>query len=169
MTRAPIVVLGVGNSMRRDDGAGPAVIEALARFDLGPHVELLACSGEPTGLVEAWTGRRLAVVVDAGRAGRSPGDRHRVDADHARWPGRSTGPSGHAVGLGHAVALARAIGRCPDRLILHGIEAAELGHGQGLSVPVGAAIGPLVERVLQDVAARGGPERPALGLNRGVR
>jgi hydrogenase maturation protease len=61
------VVIGVGNEFRRDGGAGHAVVAKLR--DLGPPgVELVTMDGEPTRLIEAWTGAALAVVVDAVRA-----------------------------------------------------------------------------------------------------
>jgi hydrogenase maturation protease len=64
---APSVVIGVGNEFRRDDGAGPAVIARL-RGLVPPGVDLVVTDGEPTRLIEAWTGAALAVVVDAVRA-----------------------------------------------------------------------------------------------------
>ena len=62
-----VVVIGVGNEFRRDDGAGPAVIARLG--DLAPSgVRLVITDGEPVRLVEAWSGAAVAVVVDAVRA-----------------------------------------------------------------------------------------------------
>ena len=64
---APVVVIGVGNEFRRDDGAGPAVVARLR--DLAPPgVRLVITDGEPTRLIDAWAGAALAVVVDAVRA-----------------------------------------------------------------------------------------------------
>jgi hydrogenase maturation protease len=85
----PAVVIGVGNEFRRDDGAGPAVVARLR--DLAPPgVELVTMDGEPTRLIEAWTGAALAVVVDAVRAEPpQPGTVHRfvVDRPGATGPG----------------------------------------------------------------------------------
>jgi hypothetical protein len=53
------VVIGVGNEFRRDDGAGPAVVAKL-RDLASPGVELVTMDGEPTRLIEAWTGAALA-------------------------------------------------------------------------------------------------------------
>ena len=81
---APVVVIGVGNEFRRDDGAGPAVVAAL--HDLAPEgVRLVVTDGEPARLVEAWTGAALAVVVDAVRADPPhPGRVHRFVLDRPR-------------------------------------------------------------------------------------
>ena len=76
-----MVVIGVGNEFRRDDGAGPAVVARLR--DLAPPgVRLVVTDGEPARLVEAWTGAALAVVVDAVRAEPArPGTVHRFAVD----------------------------------------------------------------------------------------
>ena len=65
------MVIGVGNEMRRDDGAGIAVVER-ARPLLPPDVEVRTLGGEATALLDAWEGADLAVVVDAVRWDHSP-------------------------------------------------------------------------------------------------
>ena len=85
-----VVVIGVGNEFRRDDGAGPAVVTSL-RGQVPPGVDLVLTDGEPTRLIEAWTGAALAVVVDAVRADPPrPGRVHRfvLDRPMACRPGR---------------------------------------------------------------------------------
>ena len=75
------MVIGVGNEYRRDDGAGLAVVTSL-RDRVPPGVELVLTDGEPTRLIEAWTGAALAVVVDAVRADPPrPGRMHRFVLD----------------------------------------------------------------------------------------
>ena len=103
-------------------------------------VQLLVSDGEPAGLIEAWSGADLAVVVDAVRAQPAavPGRLHRLVLDGAD----SAEPrqvSSHGLGLGDAVGLARALGRMPGRLIVHAVEAADLRLRPGLSPPVAAA------------------------------
>ena len=92
----PVVVIGVGNEFRRDDGAGPAVVGRL-RDLVPPGVELVITDGEPTRLVEAWTGAALAVVVDAVRAQPpQPGRVHRFVVDR---PGGGTARAASSHGL----------------------------------------------------------------------
>ncbi|GIH21088.1 hypothetical protein Raf01_92600 [Rugosimonospora africana] len=62
-----IVVVGVGDRYRRDDGVGPAVVDRLVRA--GHHgVRLAVSGGEASELIELWDGARLAIVVGAVRA-----------------------------------------------------------------------------------------------------
>ena len=150
---APSVVIGVGNEFRRDDGAGPAVIARLR--DLAPPgVRLVVTDGEPTRLIDAWTGAALAVVVDAVRAEPpDPGRIHRFVVDQ---PGAGTGrgASSHGLGLDDAIALAAALDRMPRRLIVHAIEAADLTQGPGLSPPVAAAVDAVARTVLDDLGSQ---------------
>jgi hydrogenase maturation protease len=157
--KGAVVVIGVGNEFRRDDGAGPAVVGRL-RGRVPPGVELVITDGEPARLVEAWTGAALAIVVDAVRARPpQPGKAHRFMLDR---PGAGTAraASSHGLGLDDAIALAQALDRMPGRLIVHAIEAADLAQGPGLTPPVAAAIDTVVGAVLGDLrrAASWSPE-----------
>jgi hydrogenase maturation protease len=147
----PVVVIGVGNEFRRDDGAGPAVVARLR--DLAPPgVRLVITDGEPTRLIEAWAGAVLAVVVDAVRAEPPhPGQVHRFVVDQPR-AGMGRAASSHGLGLDDAIALAVALDRMPARLIVHAIEAADLTQGPGLTPPVAAAVGAVATAILDDLS-----------------
>ena len=144
-----VVVIGVGNEFRRDDGAGPAVVAGLR--DLAPpSVRLVVTDGEPTRLIEAWAGAALAVVVDAVRAEPPrPGRAHRFVLDRPRAMGRPA--SSHGLGLDDAISLAVALDRMPARLIVHAIEAADLTQGPGLTPPVAAAVRTVARAILADI------------------
>lgn len=132
-------MIAVGNPLRRDDGAGAAVLERL-RGRLPSDVELVAAGGEPSDLLDAWDGAASAVVVDAVRTGAAPGSLHRFDASLAPLPARTGSASTHGLGLAEALELGRALGRLPARVVVVGIETGDDGQGGGLSEPVAAAI-----------------------------
>ena len=143
-------MIGVGNEFRRDDGAGPAVVGKL-RDRVPPGVNLVLTDGEPTRLVDAWTGAALAIVVDAVRAQPPhPGQVHRFEVD---GPHHGTGPaaSSHGLGLDDAVRLAQALDRMPGCLIVHAIEAADLTQGPGLTPPVAEAVDVVANAILDDL------------------
>ena len=150
------MVIGLGNEFRRDDGAGPAVVASL-RGRVPPGVELVLTDGEPTRLIEAWTGAALAVVVDAVRADQpQPGRMHRFVLDRP-LTGTTRTASSHGFGLDDAVRLALTLDRMPGRLVVHAVEAADLSQGQGLTPLVAAAVGDLARAVLSDVLDAGPP------------
>jgi hydrogenase maturation protease len=151
---AAIVVIGVGSEYRRDDGVGPAVLTALAGV-VPAAVALVASDGEPTRLVEAWTGAPVAIVVDAvAGSGAAPGELYRLEITTVTGAlPAEPGASSHDLGVGSAVALARALDRMPGRLIVHGVEGADFSQGITMSPPVAARIGELTDAVLADVHA----------------
>ena len=151
--RGPVVVIGVGNEFRRDDSAGPAVIDLL--HDLAPAgVGLVVTDGEPTRLIEAWTGAALAVVVDAVRAQPPhPGRVHRFVVDQPE-AGVTQSASSHGLGLDDAIALAVTLDRMPGRLIVYAIEAADLAQGTGLTPAVAEAVGVVAAAILDEVGCR---------------
>jgi hydrogenase maturation protease len=140
------LVIGVGNEWRRDDAAGLAVARRL-RERLPETVSVVEHEGEPVDLVEALSGAREAVVIDAVRSGSAPGTVHRLDARRERLPAELFRGSTHAFGLAEAIELTRALERLPGRLLVYGIEGDSFAAGQGLSQPVELAVGQLVEEL----------------------
>lgn len=146
------VVIGVGNEFRRDDGAGPAVVARL-HGQLPGSIELLVSDGEPARMIEAWTGARIAVIVDAVRAEPAvPGRLHRLVL-HEPGAGAAGPVSSHGFGLDDAIGLAQVLGRMPGRLIVHAVEAADLSQGTGLTPAVAAAIDELAAAVRRDLTS----------------
>ena len=149
-----VVVIGVGNEFRGDDGAGPEVVTRL-RARLPGGVRLVLSDGEPTAMLEAWTGASLAIVVDA-VAGRPPGTLRRLvfGQDAGAGGGSEAGvASSHGLGLETAFGLAAALGRLPGVLIVHCVLGADFSQRRGLSEPVAAAIGSLADAIVADVNA----------------
>jgi hydrogenase maturation protease len=146
------IVVGLGAPDRGDDAVGVVVARGVAAGCL-PGVDVVVHE-DPTDLVELWSGRELAVVVDAVRSGAEPGTvvLFETGADGQRLPESAWGRTGrggtHAFGLGSAVELARALRRLPDRVVLVGVEAASFDHGAPLSPAVADAVPTAVERVL---------------------
>ena len=103
-----IVVVGVGNVFRSDDGAGLAVAERV-RERAPEGVVVRVCEAEPTRLIETWAGAELAVVADAVSSGAPTGTVHRFDATDETIPARIFGSSStHATprSIGTPTAMA---------------------------------------------------------------
>ena len=149
-----VVVIGVGNEMRGDDAAG-ILAARLLREQLDPAAALiLEQPGEALGLLEQWEGFQAAVIIDAIGAGLTAGTLLRHDASSGPLPAAlRSSTSTHLVGVGESIELARAIGRLPARIVLHGVQGLSFDTGCGVSQPVARAIGALTERVRIEVGA----------------
>jgi hydrogenase maturation protease len=133
------LIVGLGNVDRGDDAVGVDVARrALALSPAGVDV---VATDDPASLLDLWAGVDDVVVVDGMVSHREPGTVVRVDVGASGLPshGWSAGGS-HALGLGAAVELSRALGRLPARLVLVGVEVGSTVPGAEMSAAVSAAV-----------------------------
>lgn len=154
MTQASggIVVVGMGNGYRRDDGVGIAAAAALDVLAI-PNVVVKTGIADPMSLLEAWTGAGLAVIIDAAIADPStPGRIRRCDlTDVATQP---EGLSSHTVDIGRTHALGQALGRVPGELVVFSVDVPDTGHGIGLTRQVASAVPKVVDMVAAEIDHR---------------
>jgi hydrogenase maturation protease len=150
-TPPTVLVVGVGNPLRGDDGAGVEVARRV-RDRAGAGFEVRELRGDPTGLLDVWPGREAVVLVDTMRSSASPGTFRRLDASREPLPTRQRhGPSTtHAAGLAETIELARALGALPARVIVYAVEGARYDAGACLSDELAAIVPTLAERVLRE-------------------
>ena len=146
-----MIVIGVGNAWRGDDGCGLAVARRIAAA-APPGVQVAAHEGDGVRLIELWSGAAHAVVVDAASSGAHPGTVHRFDAVAGPLPVDSLRSSSHAFGVADAVELARALDRLPARLDIYGIEGTAFGAGARLTPAVADAVVALAARLCRPAA-----------------
>ena len=146
-----VLVIGIGNDFRGDDGVGLAVAAEIANRQLH-DVHVLTATGEPAAILEDWTGISLVVAVDAAMGEGSTAGTIR------RWmPGDDTAPnvvSSHALGLPQTFALGQALGRIPQRLVVFTVDVEDISHGVTLTPAVAAAVPAAVEAILAELQRR---------------
>jgi hydrogenase maturation protease len=142
------LVIGVGSPDRGDDGAGRAVARRLIARSACAF-EVRECSGDATGLMDAWTGFDDVVLVDACRGAGPPGSVHRIGPDEGDRVGALQHASTHSLGVAAAIGLSRALGTLPRHLVIHAIEAGHTGEGRGLTPAVDRAVDQVVALVMQ--------------------
>jgi hydrogenase maturation protease len=148
-----MLVIGVGNSYRGDDGVGPAVLALLREEEL-PGVRLLECDGDCSALLDAWCGANTAVLIDAVSSGVPPGTVYRFDALARVLPRDVSFQSTHAFGVAEALALGRTLGQLPANLIIYAIEGKTFTTGIGLSPEVELAVQEVAQQVKRDLITK---------------
>lgn len=144
--RGKVLVAGVGNELRRDDGLGPAVIRALAERGVPEHVDLVDFGTRLYDLLLRMRGYGALVVVDAVDLGGEPGEVYVLE------PGVGSAPeelAPHSAGLREVLALAKELGLLPPKVYVVGCQPADRSYGTGLSEEVRRRLGDLVEIVLR--------------------
>ena len=76
--RPLMLVVGIGNPDRGDDGVGPVIVRRL-RGRVPPGTSVRECSGDALALIEDWKGFSSVIVVDAMTQISEPGRIHRLE------------------------------------------------------------------------------------------
>jgi len=115
-------------------------------------IEAEFCAGEPSELMEAWSGFDDVIVIDAVVTGAPVGAVHVWDAQHPLRYGKPAG-STHGLGVAEAIELARALDSLPARLRVYGIEGQRFGIESEVSPEVERAVEEVVSRIAREIAA----------------
>ncbi|MDR7433030.1 MAG: hydrogenase maturation protease [Armatimonadota bacterium] len=146
-----VLVAGVGNLDRTDDGVG-VVAAGLAADQLPSEVEVRG-SVRPLDLLELWGSFDAVYVLDGVVSGAPPGTVHRWELAEGRVLSASPGVSTHGLGVAEVVELGRALGRLPPVLVVYGVEVASLRPGQVLTPEVRRGAEEAARQLAQEVAA----------------
>lgn len=157
------LVLGLGSSLRGDDGVAGAVLARLATGGPPPaDVDLL--DGGTPGLETALLleGYRRAIIIDAADLGRRPGEWARLVVDPAGLvegrraiaENRTEPTSVHHAGLAEALELGATLGVLPESVTVYAIQPLECGWSTGLSRPVEAAVAEVSRAVGDEIGGR---------------
>ncbi|HEY6100442.1 MAG TPA: hydrogenase maturation protease [Anaeromyxobacter sp.] len=153
---AAVLVLCLGNALRRDDALALHVADALEAAP-GPGVTVRRSAASGLYLLDEMEGFERVVVVDAVRTGaRAPGTVLSFPLEDLHAP---EGPSPHAIGLPSALARARAAGApVPSRIHVVAVEVLDMATvGEGLTPAVAAAVAPAAAAVREAVRALAAP------------
>jgi hydrogenase maturation protease len=148
-----VLVIGLGNPDRGDDGVGVRVAETL-EGTLPNGVTLKSRRGDMLALLEDWRGYDEVICVDAAAPMGNPGHIHRIEPHADALPITLGLASSHGIGLAEALALSRALGTAPERLIVFAIEGVLFETGAPLSPEVAAAVAGVAALVHAEVAVK---------------
>ncbi|HEX9915115.1 MAG TPA: hydrogenase maturation protease [Candidatus Bathyarchaeia archaeon] len=141
------LVIGVGNLLRCDDGAGIHVVNRLRRE--APHIDAEDVAMGSIEILEAMKGYDRVIVVDAVRTGAEPGTVFRVNLSKGEEP--PVVASSHGVDLMTTLKLGARLfpGEMPGEQIIVGIEAMDVAtFSESCTPPVEAAIRVVVEEII---------------------
>lgn len=160
-----ILVMGVGNPLMRDEGAGPRTVEILmGSFEFPDNVEVVDCGTMGYTILDVIRGVDHLIVVDALRADDlEPGTVVRLVPDE--FASRQVMHSLHDVRLPEVLEAAALIGDTPQTVAI-GIQIEEIKEWVlELSDPVQAALPVAVAAVLEELALLGVHPTPRTDTN----
>lgn len=147
------VVVGIGNTLMKDEGIGPRVVEALRGRDLPEDVELVEAGTSVFEALCGLGGSRL-IVIDAAAGGTGPGSVHVHRGKQRDFAAELGGISVHDRGLPEALGELAVTGDEWDEVVVYGVEPDDVGLGEELTPPVRRALDEVVRAVEKEVTGR---------------
>ncbi len=150
------MVLGVGNILYRDDGAGIRVVEMLEKqYEFSDNVTVVDGGVLGINLLGIISSADKLIVVDTVLNHGKPGDFHRIEHDDI--PNRILAKNSlHQVDLIEALTLCHALDHVPRTTII-GIEPKDLNTlGEKLTPEIESKLDDLAGLVLDEVVRLGG-------------
>jgi len=144
------LVLGLGNTLFKDDGLGVQAIERLEVASLSVEIKNGATLG--LGLFETLKNADKAVVVDAVDMGQTPGTIARFTALEILDLPASQNFSLHEIGLLEVLKIGKSLNEDFRNVIIIGVQPKEIGPGEGLSEEVEKAVPQVLEMIKKEVA-----------------
>ncbi len=143
---SPILVLGVGNILLRDEGVGVHVVRALQDVALPAGVELYDGGTAGFALIDVLANRQKVIVIDAVDAGRPAGTVLRLTPrDLGDQPGVKL--SLHEVSFAETLRAAEQLGLAPREVVILGVQPQTVAYGLDLSPQIAGLIPQIVELV----------------------
>ncbi len=146
-------IIGIGNSLMTDDGAGVHVVQALGNRKLGEHIRVLDGGTLSFTLLDEVEAAEFLIIADAAELHSEPGTVQLFrDQEMDAYLGSSNRPSVHEVNLMDVLMAARIRGRMPKRYALVGIQPQSIGWGTEPSPTVARAVdqaASIIEQLIQ--------------------
>ncbi len=144
------IVIGIGNTIHRDDGAGVHALRKLQADSRLPG-DVVLIDGGTRGielLADLHDCSRL-LLLDALDFGEEPGTMMRMTGDELR--SLPCGASVHQLGLADLLATLPLVSEAPTEVVLLGVQPARTEWGTELSPSVEASLGQLVDVAIEQL------------------
>lgn len=150
------IIIGVGNPILSDDGAGILVARKIKEaISQSAFIHIVEASLGGIGLLDLMAGYHRAIIVDSIKTKNGePGTIYRLSIDEVGSPSYSWGP--HLMDLRTAVELGICLGyKIPERIDVYAIEIKENEFfSELLSPEVEGAIPLLTEKIIDDLGSK---------------
>ncbi|NLY80439.1 MAG: hydrogenase maturation protease [Lysinibacillus sp.] len=148
-----ITIIGCGNLIRKDDGAGPILIRKL--WDLGVPSNVRLADGGTAGMdviFQIGQAEEL-IIIDACTTGAEPGTVFEIPGEEVEAiPLENINM--HDFRWDHAIAMGRWLlkNEFPKKVTVYLIEAQDLSYGTGLTPKVEESVNKLAKKIIRKVS-----------------
>lgn len=149
------LVLGIGNILLSDEGAGVRALQEFAtRYEVPSTVQLVDGGTCGMELLQYIQGQDLLIILDVVKSGNPPGTIMKIEGEEvpALFQKRI---SPHQLGLSDLLAAAKLTDSMPEKIILFGIEPDYIKTGLAISPKVRKNMGRFTGMVARELLSSG--------------
>ncbi|RII31470.1 MAG: hydrogenase expression/formation protein [Geobacter sp.] len=151
MSEPNILVLGVGNLVMGDDGAGVRVVQRLqSEYRMPGHVEIMDGGTLGLDILPRLDGVGRLLMVDAVETGHGPGTCVRLAGEEIPLVLENR-ISPHQMGIRDLLGVARLIGSLPQEIVLIGVQPGNIEMGTELTPDVEAKVDVMLSNTLKEL------------------
>jgi len=142
-------VIGIGNTLRGDDGIGPDIIQRLKNKTLPVPLTLADVGSDAFSLLEYLIGKEPLLIIDCAKMGKEPGTVCKFTLNEGTIHTLDEAVSLHGMSFGEMYRLAQSLGPvCECTLI--GVEPEQIEFGESLSAVVKKQIPVIMNLVIEE-------------------
>jgi hydrogenase maturation protease len=147
-----VAVIGIGNILMADEGAGVEALKLLMERDVPEHVEIIDAGTAFFAIVSDLVQYEKLIILDVARGGQPPGTVYRFSLDDVK--GDDVLLSLHDIGVVDALRMEKLVGKVPEDIVFFGIEPQKVELSIGLSSSVQSGLRRMVDRVVEELEQR---------------
>jgi len=150
--KKPVIVIGLGNTLMSDEGAGVRVVERLLDFaGRFPLVDFVDAGTGGMSILHLIGDKDKAIFIDCARMGEKPGAIRKFTPQEIKSAKVLAHRSLHEADLIKVIDLAGQLGQCPAEMVIFGIEPEVVEPGAGLSETLAGKVEHYVSVVCQEL------------------
>jgi hydrogenase maturation protease len=146
--RKPVLILGIGNLLFKDDGIGLHVVEKLKTMEMHPDVELIEGGIAAFDIVYMIENRQKVIVIDAMKSGGAPGSIYRLTDNEIVEKRHNALKSPAETEFVEYLGNTYLMGTNPKQLVFIGVEPEDTGDKTG---NLEMTLSPTLERKLPEI------------------
>ncbi|MFO7821638.1 MAG: hydrogenase maturation protease [Lentisphaeria bacterium] len=152
----PVIVLGLGNTLMRDEAVGVKLVQTLDEQNDRQFADVEFADYGTAGMrvLHAIANRRKAIIVDCALMDLPPGSIKRFTPDNVRSIKRMPGFSLHEGDLLSILNLSSQLGEIPDETVIYGIEPEIVAPGEELSETLATSFESYIAKIHEEIATR---------------
>ena len=149
-SRHPILVIGIGNILLRDEGIGVRTIQRMQEIDVPDCVEIVDGGTAGIDLLDTLSDRRKIIVVDAVDTAKEPGAIVKFSGRDILQPNNME-TSLHDLGIGQALHMTCLLKCPPKEVTVIGVCPKNISPGLELSKEIEELIPRLIDLVIAEI------------------